>query len=258
MRYCGSKKRYAKEFVPILMAAAKNEQTTFIDMCCGGCSILSEIPLCNKIGVDSNEYVIELWKKLRDNVINGYPYDGIPYDITEEQYQSIKQSYLDNDGRHPKWLIGYVGNALSYGSAWFNGFAKPNYNKRNSKGEPENHCHESYNGLMKQLKEFKHFDNTKFVWASFEDYTVYGDNTVVYCDPPYFNTKKYMTDFDHNKFYDWCRRINATGVKVFVSEYEMPSDFKCIWQKEKKDGMGTTKSGGQQNSYVEKLFTILV
>ena len=33
MRYCGSKKRYAKYIIPYLIGAIKDENTTFIDMC---------------------------------------------------------------------------------------------------------------------------------------------------------------------------------------------------------------------------------
>lgn len=257
MRYQGSKARIAKDIVPILVAAIKDENTTFIDMCCGGCSIVSAMPHKKKVAVDSNPYVISLWDMLKSNIWNGFPCDNIPYEITEEQYNSIKQSWLNKDFRWPDYIIGYVGNALSYGSAWFNGFAKPNYNKRNKNGEPENHCHEAYNGLMKQLKEFKHMETTQFVCSSFNDFEMQIlPNSVVYVDPPYINTKKYMDDFPHQEFYDWCRRLHDRGIKVFVSEYEMPKDFKCIWQKEVADGMGTTKTGRKQKTKIEKLFTL--
>ena len=76
MRYCGSKKKFANDIVPILLAAIKNEETLFVDMCCGGCSILSEMPHSKKWGIDSNGYVINLWHKLKENVENGYPMHG--------------------------------------------------------------------------------------------------------------------------------------------------------------------------------------
>lgn len=31
------------------------------------------------------------------------------------------------------------------------------------------------------------------------------EDSVIYCDPPYLNTKGYEIDFNHNQFYDWCR-----------------------------------------------------
>ena len=39
-----------------------------------------------------------------------------------------------------------------------------------------------------------------------------------------------------------------------VSEYNAPSDFICIWEKTRKDGMGTTKTGGMQKTKIEKVF----
>lgn len=41
--------------------------------------------------------------------------------------------------------------------------------------------------------------------------------------------------------------------KLYISEYDAPDDFECIWQMEKKDGLGTQK-GKKQNIKVEKLF----
>lgn len=252
MRYCGSKKKFAQEIVPILMGAIKGQDTLFVDMCCGGCSIVSEVPHKNKWAIDSNKYVIDLWNKLKENVINGYPCDNIPYEINQEQYNSIKQSYINDDGRWPNYIIGYVGNALSYGSSWFNGFAKPNYNKRDKNGNPENHCHEAYNGLMKQLKGFKHVETTEFFCGSFDDFT-FPEHTVIYVDPPYFETKSYLDDFDHIKFWNWAREMSSKGHYVYVSEYTAPSDFKCIWQKVKKDGMGSSRTGVSKTR-IEKLF----
>lgn len=252
MRYCGSKKRYAKYIIPYLIGAIKNENTTFIDMCCGGCSIVSEMPHKKKIAVDNNEYLISLWNKLKQNVLNGFPCDGIPFDITEEQYYSIKECWLNKDGRWPNYMIGYVANALSYGSSWFNGFAKPNYNKSNKYGQPENHCHEAYNSLKKQLLNFKFIENTNFICSSFENFEIPSDS-VLYIDPPYIGTKKYKDDFPHEQFYEWCRKISKKNVKIFMSEYDAPDDFECIWQMEKKDGLGTQK-GKKQNIKVEKLF----
>lgn len=78
------------------------------------------------------------------------------------------------------------------------------------------------------------------------------EKVVIYCDLP--STKKYETDFDNDAFWEWARKMSKEGHYVYVSEYEAPSDFKCIWQMKKKDGMGTTKTGGKQNIKVEKLF----
>ena len=44
------------------------------------------------------------------------------------------------------------------------------------------------------------------------------------------------------------------GHKIMISEYTAPNDFVCIWEKTRKDGMGTTKVGGVQNTKIERVF----
>ena len=75
----------------------------------------------------------------------------------------------------------------------------------------------------------------------------------MYCDIPYFNTKQYETskDFDYENFYNWCRE-NKSKYQIFISEYQMPDDFKCIWSKEVTNSMNTTKT----YKPTEKLFII--
>ena len=53
------------------------------------------------------------------------------------------------------------------------------------------------------------------------------DGAVVYCDPPYASTTGYGIDFDHQAFYAWCRSVGRRH-PLFVSEYWMPSDFRCV------------------------------
>lgn len=74
---------------------------------------------------------------------------------------------------------------------------------------------------------------------------------IIYCDPPYIGTAGYIandTTFDHQKFYDWCREKAKTN-PVFVSEYHCPSDFKNIYEFERRQ----TLSKGE-TKYNEKLF----
>lgn len=55
------------------------------------------------------------------------------------------------------------------------------------------------------------------------------DNSIIYCDIPYFGTQNYSSDFDHKSFYQWA----LNQMHIYISEYTMPEDkFKCIWHKE--------------------------
>lgn len=64
-------------------------------------------------------------------------------------------------------------------------------------------------------------------------------NSILYCDPPYRDTHKYQKNtFDHEGFYDWCRKQKEL---TFISEYWMPDDFICIRQFSRLDSKAATK-----------------
>lgn len=51
------------------------------------------------------------------------------------------------------------------------------------------------------------------------------ENSIIYCDIPYKDTRSYLSEFNHEEFYDWVRRQKAI---VFISEYNMPQDFYLV------------------------------
>ena len=56
------------------------------------------------------------------------------------------------------------------------------------------------------------------------------DECVIYCDIPYKGTQGYNHDgekleFDYEAFYSWVRDKAKDGYKIYISEYQMPSDF---------------------------------
>ena len=67
---------------------------------------------------------------------------------------------------------------------------------------------------------------------SYEQVPIESDS-VIYCDPPYINTNTYIDDFNHEKFYQWLRDCREKNQQVFISEYQMPSDFFEVYSKEK-------------------------
>ncbi len=251
MRYCGSKRKFMKELLPILMKGT-NKDTVFYDVFGGGMNVISEIPLKKKVGLDYDKYTINLWKDLQKYKLEGKPLPAMINDhITKEEYEDVKYCYLNNIGKYTDSEIGYVGYALSYGGAFFNGYAKFNHNRN------EDHVKEAYNGLMRHVDNFKNLNTTKFYdsnYVNLNPVTTRPGNVILFCDPPYFGTRKYSSDFDSAQFWEWAIEKAKLGFKVYVCEYEAPSDFKCIWQKEKRDGMGTTRSGQEQTIKTEKMF----
>jgi DNA adenine methylase len=251
MRYSGSKAKIAKYIIPFIVKELK-PGFKYVEPFVGGCNVIDKVDWENKVGYDNNHYVISLWGAIRNGLAC-----NIPKEVTETQYAEMKE--LAKVGScsitYPRYIIGYVGNACSYGSAWFNGYAKTN-EKRG-----ENHMLEAYNNLFKQIHNFKHLYKTYFTCGDYKDAfqveTSLGENknVVFYCDPPYRGTKGYKgKEFDSDEFWNFIRKYAKLGYKIFVSEYEAPDDFKCIWSMEKKDGMGTTKCGCKQKTKVERLF----
>ena len=74
---------------------------------------------------------------------------------------------------------------------------------------------------LQSLQSLQSLERIESLQRSYDEVEL-PDNAVVYCDPPYANTAKYIGDFDHAKFYDWMRRQDRP---IFVSEYFMPDDF---------------------------------
>lgn len=252
MRYLGSKRRFMKQLTPILMEHV-DENTVFIDAFCGGANVISEIPHHRKWAFEINYYIVALWKHLRENGIV-----GIPDNVSEEMYYDVKRDYLTKGGKYPSYIIGYVGACCSYGSAWFNSYARYNPKKN------EDHIREAYRGLKKHVESFKYLDETVFMCESYrrieslqrqQGQRGHEYRFVIYCDPPYAGKKKYESDFDNDTFWEWVRYMSKIdNVYVYVSEYEAPSDFKCIWSQVKSDGLRTTKNGEKQKKEVERLF----
>lgn len=73
------------------------------------------------------------------------------------------------------------------------------------------------------------------------------DGSVVYCDPPYKGTQKYIHEFDHEVFYQWAL---SRPFPVFISEYNMPDDFSPIGIKQKRSCLSATTA----SNVAEKIF----
>lgn len=246
MRYSGSKDRFAKDIIPFITRNLTDDKV-YIEPFCGGCNLLSKIEHNKKWGNDKNEFVISMWQAIKDN--KWLPQEN----ITKRRYEYLKKvSKLPISTKDKLLLaaeIGYVGNACSYGSAWFNGYA--NYNKKRK----EDHIKEAYNNLLKQIENFKNIQGTIFTSCDYDKMEYPSPNKcVIYCDPPYSQTKNYKDNFDNDKFWEWAKSMKAKGYEIYVSEYTAPNDVTCIWEREKKDGLKLCDFGEKQATKIERLF----
>ena len=235
MKYMGSKNRLAKELVPIIQSYITPSTKGYLEPFVGGGNLIDKVECENKYGSDNHKYLIAFL----DALSKGYE---PPRNISEEEYKYIKthqEEYSDE-------FLGYVGFQLSYGAKWFDTFRRDKIGKRK-------YDEEAYRNVMKQAPLLK---GIKFKHCDFQDINNIS-GFVIYCDPPYRDTANYSTgDFLYDEFYEWCRKMSKNNI-VLVSEYNMPSDFKCIWEKEHKCLMYSSKeSNDNKNNRIEKLFIL--
>lgn len=236
MKYMGSKARFAKELLPIILKDHTPDMW-YIEPFVGGANMIDKVNpqvAPKRLGCDTHEYLIAMWQ----SVSKGW---SAPNEITEQQYNDIRV----NKENYPKELVGYVGFALSYSGKWFGGWCRDSEGRRD-------YVAESYRNANKQ---FPNLLGVHFRHGSVFDLELgcFGKSTI-YCDPPYAGTTKYKDDFDHERFYDWCVERHKEGHNVFISEYRMPEDrFECIWSKEVNNSL--TKDTGSKKG-IEKLFIV--
>jgi len=234
MKYMGSKNRIAKHLLPIMVEAAEKAGiTTWVEPFVGGAGMTDKVPdSFERIGYDLNPHTIAALIAIRDMV------DELPDSVSEAEYKALK-------GAQPHPITSWIRFVCSFGGKFENGYARElgsdaatfcGYGKRNAK------------------KQSPKIQGVVFECMSYQDVDVTG--ALLYCDPPYQGTTGYKTGaFDHKAFFDWCRKMKAKGNIVFVSEYNAPDDFKCVWQGEVKTNFSHGRSEATHKA-VEKLFLV--
>ena len=258
--YQGSKSRFMKVLKP-LIENNLDEGMTYVEPFGGGMNSFTPINASKKIANDVNEYNIALWLLLKEQGFNGVETEwseylnilsncedkpnGPNYLQARELYSDMKKDCLNDGGKYPKALLGFVAYACSFGGGWWNGFI--GYNEK--KGE--NYVKEAIRGLKKHIDSAVNIENSDFLHGNYEAIEI-PDNAFVYCDPPYANTKKYANDFDNERFWDWCRELIETkeNIKLLISEYNAPEDFVCIWSKGVQDSMGNNTMSKNEKLFI--------
>jgi len=223
MKYMGSKSRIAKELLPIILKDRKPEQW-YVEPFVGGGNMIDKVG-GKRIGADFNPYVIEALKLIRDAP------ESLPDHVTEDYYQELKAK------KELKGLTGWVAFSCSFGAKWFGGYAR---------GEGRNHCAEAKRNALNQSPKLQ---DIIFISGSYL-YLDIPKNSIIYCDPPYEGTTKYKDGFCHATFWNWVRAKSLEGHTVFISEYNAPEDFICVWEKE----LTTSFSTSESIKATEKLF----
>jgi DNA adenine methylase len=160
-------------------------------------------------------------KELYDNIF------VFPITTTEEEYKNFKTS-------ESSAMRCFYGHFLSFAGKWFGGYAQK-YQKGDYIRDFNKEARESALRLQTDLRKCDIiFDN-----KSYDEYTPF--KMTIYCDPPYKSTTDYDANFDHNKFWNIMRKWSKHN-DVYISEYESPEDFECVFEIPKRVTMGKNKS----------------
>ena len=242
MVYQGSKAKLRKYIVPILQKCIDdNNITTYIEPFCGGCNVIDHIKCDNRIASDNNPELIVLLQYVQNNPkLNIFP-DKCSF----EHYKDVRENRKNKTNKYSVEYTAGIGYFASFCGRYFDG----GYGRDSKDGR----C--IYQERIKNIKEQAPL--LKDINFKCCDYLEYKDvkNTLIYLDPPYKGTKPYngKNNFDYEVFYDFVREVSKNNF-VFVSEYNMPDDFKIIWQKERKILIRSDRETA--DLAVEKLFTL--
>lgn len=224
MTYQGGKQRLGKEIYQIIVERT-DLRDVYFEPFCGilgvgkfALSHFKQVLFCDK-----NPDIIKIWKD------TSYIPSTTP---------PSKEDFLSGC-IHPleKYACSYSG--ISGGG--YRPFSIDKYGKK----------HDFYNRFIKNISQTrKQVKNAVFLES--KDYSEFKPKGMtIYCDPPYLNNKfkcPYFNDFDHVKFWD-TMRLWSRDNNVFISEYQAPDDFTCIWEKQ----LRVVHSGKKRNK-IEKLF----
>lgn len=219
------------------------ENGTFVDLFCGSCSIIEKIPTTyRRIANDKQKYLIAMWKSLTSGTTM------FPQIINKEFYSDVRDCYNGKNDKYEDDLVGWVGFMASFNGRFFDG-GYSGHSVIGKTGKARDYIAENIANIKKQVDNLQ---GIEWYSGNYDELDI-PNGSIVYCDIPYKGTKQYATskNFDYERFYNWCRE-NKDNFKIFISEYNMPDDFNCIWSKEITNAMNTTKT----YKPTEKLFEI--
>ncbi len=238
-KYQGSKARIAKHISPIInRLIAENSIKKYIEPFVGGANMIEHIKCEHKFGCDNNEYLIAFWEQIQQGW-NPFPVDDEDADMTKKLYEEVKK----NPDAYPKHIVALCGFCATYNAKWFGGYAGTVKTKI---GTFRNYYDEAVRNVLKQADKIK---DVTFYCCDYSE--LKPKDALIYCDPPYQNTTGYKDKFDHQQYWDWCRKMSKNNI-VLCSEYSAPNDFECIWSKE----VTTTLDKNSRSKATEKLFIL--
>ncbi len=213
--YQGGKKRIAKRIHEVIITIEQdimnyknNKKIDYIEPFVGMASVLYQFALDDNRDIyasDIHADLIKMWKSLQ----KGWK---PPKKCSRKQYNILKRS----PPSPTRAVIGF--------SACFNGNFFQGGFREQKKGV--NVVKTASDNLLKMVPAIKNviFSGPK----SYDTYTPKG--SLIYCDPPYKgnNLTSLFKEFNHTNFWNIMRKWSKNNI-VFISEWEAPKDFVCVW-----------------------------
>lgn len=261
--YVSSKNRIAKQIVELLPRAE-----TFYDLFAGGCAVTHAAMLSKKyqhyVINDINGKIVKLFvDAIAGNIPNLYRvvdretfFATREFDIITALCYSFGNNQLDylytKDDEKIKLVASnmILAESISERLAYYKQFCallKNNIQRDNI--ERLINVERLYN--IDCLKNVEDLHNIDCLTTDYQSVVIKA-NSVVYADPPYRNLKEQSSanrcfgKFDFNRFDNWCREVDFP---VYISEYEMPSDFVSLtglYRKSTLNGKGTGEKTSEQ------------
>lgn len=169
---------------------------------------------------DRNVAVVRLWQTL----LRTGSVDFLPKRVSERLFNNLKVGAFQDDEHAP--LRGLVGHALSFGGAYFSGYAR-RYDKR------RDYWRAGITSLQAALNYLTRAARLDVVDAmSYMEFSEHLEGCVIYCDPPYKRNQEcsrnpLFRDFDHAEFWARAQRWSEKNI-VFVSEERAPSGWVSV------------------------------
>jgi len=234
MKYMGSKARFAKEILPIILKDRQPNQY-YVEPFVGGCNIIDKVKGL-RIAGDSNKYLIALWKGLQSG-------ESLIMEIPKALFANARTEYNNKtNNEFTDFQLGWIGFMGGFNGRFYGGGYSGIHGTRNYVAEQ----------IRNTLKQKNSLADVEFNHKKYNELEI-PNNSIIYCDIPYQGTKEYDTKdkFNHTEFWDWCRDKSKNNV-VYISEYNAPNDFECVWEKMVNVSIRPTKTLQQ----TERLFRL--
>jgi DNA adenine methylase len=176
MKYMGSKNRFAKELLPIILKERKENQF-YVEPFSGGMNLIDKVK-GNRIANDNNKYLIAMWNGIKKGIIYPNEIEKSLYSLARDVFNG-KETRFEHTINITDDLVGWIGFMGSANGRFFEGGYS---GKSNTKlGTVRDYIAESIRNIEKQIPNLLDVD---FIFDDYVNLDI-PKNSIVYCDIPY-------------------------------------------------------------------------